>query len=604
MHSPNPLTILHFVSPLVVLPGFASLLTPPPSPLEQPPGVRPIVTPRINPRRTLILALISATGFTYFGDGATFVARAVLTGLWDEIKGASWAAYAMGNVFLWMTAAVTVISRNGYMRKGLMVATTFASIVEIVILVFSAIDMAKHHDRSVYAVLHLVFVVLRVLHLPVLLWALSTPRITFEPVTPPTENDALLPSSNGGAPGSSSNYGATTIASSQFDNGTANQTGGSNQNKDHKKGSGKKDGTGNPAGTPLPPSDITWSEWFARFARLVPFLWPSKSGKLQILAALCFVILILGRAVNVFVPRTLGSVVEALSSWAKPGPTISPWPPIILYIALRFCQGNGGILSVLNQIFWAPVMQYSDREMSTMCFNHLLDLSLAFHTKRKTGEVLRILDRGSAINSIFQTMLMNVAPVVFDIAIATIYFYVAYGPMLASVIGVVMISYIVVSISLTTWRTKLRRQMNERDIITRGIHTDVLMNWESVKYFTSERRESARYAKAINEYQTVELKVIGSLNALNLVQNAIITTGLLAGSLIVAYRVTQGRASAAEFVVFLTYLGQLYGPLNMLGMIYRQLNSNLVDAEKLLKLLEEEKEIVDQPDAEIGRAHV
>jgi ABC-type transport system involved in Fe-S cluster assembly fused permease/ATPase subunit len=58
------------------------------------------------------------------------------------------------------------------------------------------------------------------------------------------------------------------------------------------------------------------------------------------------------------------------------------------------------------------------------------------------------------------------------------------------------------------------------------------MNWESVKYFTSERRESARYAKAINEYQTVELKVIGSLNALNLVQNAIITTGLLAGSLI------------------------------------------------------------------------
>ena len=91
------------------------------------------------------------------------------------------------------------------------------------------------------------------------------------------------------------------------------------------------------------------------------------------------------------------------------------------------------------------------------------------------------------------------------------------------------------------------------------------MNWESVKYFTSERRESARYAKAINEYQTVELKVIGSLNALNLVQNAIITTGLLAGSLIVAYRVTQGRASAAEFVVFLTYLGQLYGPLTMLG---------------------------------------
>ena len=203
------------------------------------------------------------------------------------------------------------------------------------------------HDRSVYAVLHLVFVVLRVLHLPVLLWALSTPRITFEPVTPPTENDALLPSSNGGVTSSSSNYGATTTASSQVDNETANQNGGSNQNKDQKKGSGKKDGTGIPAGTPLPPSDITWSEWFARFARLVPFLWPSKSGKLQILAALCFVILILGRAVNVFVPRTLGSVVEALSSWAKPGPTICEPKNDILYLCHH--AGDAGSSRVDHQ---------------------------------------------------------------------------------------------------------------------------------------------------------------------------------------------------------------------------------------------------------------
>lgn len=37
-----------------------------------------------------------------------------------------------------------------------------------------------------------------------------------------------------------------------------------------------------------------------------------------------------------------------------------------------------------------------------MAFEHLLNLSLAFHTRRKTGEVLRILDRGQAINHIFE----------------------------------------------------------------------------------------------------------------------------------------------------------------------------------------------------------
>ena len=193
--------------------------------------------------------------------------------------------------------------------------------------------------------------------------------------------------------------------------------------------------------------------------------------------------------------------------------------------------------------------------------------------------------------------MFSVLPVLFDITIAIAVFYFVYGPLLAAIIGIVMFSYIFVSITLTTWRTKLRREMNDRDVITRGIHTDVLMNWETVKYFTSEARESARYRKAIQEYQVKEYQVVGSLNLLNLTQNFIITAGLLAGSLVVSYRISQGRADASEFVVFITYLGQLYAPLHMLGMIYRQLNSGMVDAEKLLRLLEEETEIVDRPSA-------
>lgn len=277
-------------------------------------------------------------------------------------------------------------------------------------------------------------------------------------------------SSEGAAIGTaaSSNYGGTgttanpSVAASE-DAGLNGQTG---------KADKKATPTRKPTDGPPPPSELTWSEWFARFVKLAPFLWPSKSGKLQILAVFCLVVLVCGRIVNLFVPRTLGKVVDSLSSWERPGHAVSPWPALFLYVGLRLCQGNGGFLAVINNMMWAPVMQYSDREMSMMSFNHLLDLSLAFHTKRKTGEVLRILDRGSAINNIFQTILMNVLPVLFDIAIATGYFYFAYGWLLASVIGVVMLSYIAASISMTTWRTKLRRQMNERDIVTRGIHTD------------------------------------------------------------------------------------------------------------------------------------
>jgi ABC-type transport system involved in Fe-S cluster assembly fused permease/ATPase subunit len=81
------------------------------------------------------------------------------------------------------------------------------------------------------------------------------------------------------------------------------------------------------------------------------------------------------------------------------------------------------------------------------------------------------------------------------------------------------------SVVMTRWRTRIRRQMNERDVvcikriserdgglitcqITRGIHTDCLLNYETVKYFNGEEYEGARYRDAIREYQFFEYKVI------------------------------------------------------------------------------------------------
>ena len=40
--------------------------------------------------------------------------------------------------------------------------------------------------------------------------------------------------------------------------------------------------------------------------------------------------------------------------------------------------------------------------MSQLSFDHLLNLSFAWHTRRKTGEILRVLDRGAAINHTFE----------------------------------------------------------------------------------------------------------------------------------------------------------------------------------------------------------
>ena len=79
--------------------------------------------------------------------------------------------------------------------------------------------------------------------------------------------------------------------------------------------------------------------------------------------------------------------------------------------------------------------------MSQLSFNHLLNLSFAFHTRRKTGEILRILDRGAAINQTLEIIMFNIVPTFFDIGIALIFFCIYFEWTLALVIFFVMTAY-------------------------------------------------------------------------------------------------------------------------------------------------------------------
>lgn len=78
-----------------------------------------------------------------------------------------------------------------------------------------------------------------------------------------------------------------------------------------------------------------------------------------------------------------------------------------------------------------------------------------------------------------------------DLAVAVVYLGAVFGAALSVTILVVIVTCaphrsqitltgpdVAVSILLTSYRVKLRREMNDRDKYCRAIHTDALMNWE------------------------------------------------------------------------------------------------------------------------------
>ena len=299
----------------------------------------------------------------------------------------------------------------------------------------------------------------------------------------------------------------------------------------------------------------TFGSLWIKTKLMFPYIWPKGHPILQLRVIICFVILVAARVVNLYVPIYYKKIVNGLSPkqnmtdsldlmygmTSKASGVTFPIASILIYVLLRFLQGGAvgglGLMNNLRVFLWINVQQYTSRAMQVKLFGHLHGLSLRWHLGRKTGEVLRVIDRGNqSINNLLSYVLFNIAPTIVDIGVAIVYFIVAFDAWFGLIVFTTMTTYLLYTIAITEWRTKFRRIMNEQDNEVKAKSVDSLINFETVKYYGREEFEVDRFEGAIVNYQKSEWDSLATLNLLNVGQNVIITTGLLIGSLLCGYR--------------------------------------------------------------------
>ncbi|XP_029568287.1 ATP-binding cassette sub-family B member 6, mitochondrial isoform X1 [Salmo trutta] len=339
----------------------------------------------------------------------------------------------------------------------------------------------------------------------------------------------------------------------------------------------------------------TWHGFGQKVRLLAPYLWPRGNLLLQGMVVLCLALLAIERVINVFVPIYSKNIVNNLadgSSWRTLATTVC------IYVLLKFLQGGGagtsGFISNLRSFLWTQVQQFTSRVVQVRLFGHLHSLSLRWHLERHTGDVLSSVDRGtSSINNLLSYIIFSILPTIADIVIAILYFVSYFSALFGLIVFICLLIYLTFTILITEWRTKYRRDMNTQDNNAKSKAVDSLLNFETVKYYNAEGYEVTCFEEAILKYQQSEWKTNASLALLNQTQNLIIGSGLLAGSLLCAYMVTEGRFQVGDYVLFGTYIIQLYTPLNWFGTYYRLIQSSFIDMENMFKILTEHKEVQD-----------
>lgn len=328
--------------------------------------------------------------------------------------------------------------------------------------------------------------------------------------------------------------------------------------------------------------------------RFLPYLWPRENPQLRGRIVWACVFILLSTATQLVLPYLMKWAVDLMGAT---GPKLLQLTllTVLAYSAGRLLQT---VFDNWRNIVFEKVGQDATRALAENVFGQLHRLSLRFHLARRTGEVTKTIERGTkSIDTMLYFMLFNIAPTVLQLVVVAVIFYINFGPGLVVATAVAIAVYIWVTRAITEWRSKLREQMNRLDGQALSRAVDSLLNYETVKYFSAEAREEARYAQATRAYATAAVKSENSLGLLNIAQGVVVNL-LMAGALAwTVYGWWRGNYTAGQLVFVQTYLVQLFRPLDMLGMVYRTIRQGLIDMAEMFRLLDTSVEVPDAPGA-------
>jgi ATP-binding cassette, subfamily B, heavy metal transporter len=343
------------------------------------------------------------------------------------------------------------------------------------------------------------------------------------------------------------------------------------------------------------PSEVgLWQEVRA-LRGLFPYLWPRESRELRARVLGSIALLLLAKGVNVYVPIFYKKAVDLLSTGSARHLVVVPVALVIAYGAARVGQQ---LFAELRDAVFAKVGQRAVRRVALATFRHLHLLSLRFHLERQTGGLSRAVERGiRGTEFLLSYLLFSVVPTLVEILLVCAILWGLYRASLAVATLATVVGYITFTFIVTDWRVKFRREMNERDNEANTKAIDSLLNFETVKYFANEEHEAKRFDDALRAYERAAVRSQTTLSFLNIGQGAIIATGLVTVMLLAGSGVARGEMTVGDFVLVNAYLVQLYAPLNMLGMVYRNIKQALTDLESMFRLLAVRAEIEDRPGA-------
>ncbi len=290
-----------------------------------------------------------------------------------------------------------------------------------------------------------------------------------------------------------------------------------------------------------------------------------------------------------------------------------PIPPVIAAIVPQFTSTAGKLLAVAailnvavvllvylqSLMSWLLQTYVGERvslDFKARLFRHIQRLSLSFHDARGTADsIYRIQYDALSIR---------------HIAVSGVIPFVSSGVLLTGMIwvmatidwtlAVIALAVAPVLYALTGFSRRLVREewskIKEMESSAMSVVHEVLNAMRVVKAFGAEDFEQKRFLSHSDRTVRGQLRLALFEGGFDVFVGLTIAIGAAAVLVVGALHVQRGGLTVGQLLMVMTYVAQLYAPLETIGKTVTQLQSSFASAHRAFSLLDEAPDVHDRPD--------
>jgi ATP-binding cassette, subfamily B, bacterial len=307
-------------------------------------------------------------------------------------------------------------------------------------------------------------------------------------------------------------------------------------------------------------------------------------------------------AIGLYLPWPMKVIIDSILTDKAPLPgwlsTDKAWALAMvcgLLLALNFLRGG---LSAWSTTVLVRAGLRMTHELRCRLYEHLQKLSLVFHERRAVGDsIYRVTWDTYSIQTLFNGGLLPLINAVVTL-VAMMVIMLRFDVTL-TLLALVVAPALALTIRFYNKRiSAVSTEYHDRETKVSALIQESLAAIRTIQAFAREEDEIRRFDRGASQSVDANVRMTKVQVMSSFVVGLITAAGTVAMIWIGGVRVLQGTLTVGELLVFIAYVGMLYGPMSTLSGIAAAVQGALTPFRRVVEILETNPAIRDLPGAE------